>query len=74
MAESQQTLALLVVAKKFPNDAERKAALQLQCHREDRLRHGYELRRSELLRQVAPAANQTATDTGTPELDSSALQ
>ncbi len=69
MAESQQTLALLLIAKKFPDDAERKAALHMQCHREDRLRQGYQRRRSELLRQVVPAANQTGTDAATPGLD-----
>jgi len=74
IAESQQTLALLLVAKKFPEDAERKAALQMQCHREDRLRQGYQRRRSELLRQVVPAANQTGTDTPTSGLDSSRVQ
>jgi hypothetical protein len=71
IAESEQTLALMLMAKKFPHDAERKAALQLQCHREDRLRQGYQLRRSELLRQVVPKANQTGTDTPTPGLDTS---
>jgi len=52
-AEAQQTLALLLVVKRFPSDPERKAALQLQCHREDRLREAYECRRRELLRYVA---------------------
>ena len=52
-AESQQTLELLLVVKKFPTDPERKIALQLQCHREDRLREGYECRRRELLQYVA---------------------
>lgn len=70
MSESQQTLALLLIAKKFPHDAGRKAALQLQCHREDRLRQGYQSRRRELLRQVVPAANQSGADTATPGLDS----
>lgn len=74
MAESQQTLALLLIARKYPNDPERKTALQLQCYREDRLRQGYQDRRSELLRQVAPAANQTGSDTPTPKLDSSPVQ
>jgi hypothetical protein len=53
-------------AKKFPDDAERKAALQQQCHREDRLRKGYQLRRSQLLRQVVPTASQTGPDTPPP--------
>ena len=74
MAESHQTLALLLIAKKYPNDPERKAALQLQCHREDRLRQGYQDRRSELLRQVVPAATQTSTDTPSPKLDSRPVQ
>ena len=73
MSESEQTLALMLIAKKFPHDAERKAALELQCHREDRLLQGYQSRRSELLRQVVRAKNQTGADTPTPELDSSPM-
>jgi hypothetical protein len=53
MAESQQTLALMLVVKKFPQDLERKTALQLQYHREDRLRLGYQARRADLLRLVS---------------------
>jgi hypothetical protein len=52
-AEAQQTLALLLVVKKFPQDVERRTALQMQCHREDRLRLGYETRRSQLLLAAA---------------------
>ena len=51
-AESQQTLALVRLVREFPRDPERKTALQLQCHRENRLRLGYQARRAELLRLV----------------------
>jgi hypothetical protein len=53
VAESQQTLNLACLVKKFPQDPDRKAALQLQYLRENRLRHAYEARRAELLRLVA---------------------
>ena len=59
MAESQQTLNLAQLVQKFPQDPDRKAALQLQSLRENRLRLGYEARRDELLRLVA--ANETNT-------------
>jgi hypothetical protein len=50
VAESQQTLNLAELVKKFPQDPDRKTALQLQCLRENRVRLGYEARRDELLR------------------------
>jgi hypothetical protein len=53
VAESQQTLNLAQLVKKFPKDPDRKAALQLQYLRENRVRLGYEARRDELLRLVA---------------------
>jgi hypothetical protein len=53
--EAQQTLELLLVVKKFPQDVERRTALLLQCQREDRLRLGYETRRSQLLRAAVAA-------------------
>jgi hypothetical protein len=53
MAESQRTLSLAELVKKYPQDPERKTALQLQCHRENRLRLAYEERRAELLRLVS---------------------
>ena len=53
MAESQQTLSLVELVRKHPEDPERKTALQLQCHRENRLRLGYEERRAELLRFIS---------------------
>jgi len=53
VAESQQTLNLARVVNKYPHDQDRKAALQLQYLRENRLRLGYEARRDELLRLVA---------------------
>ena len=53
MAESQQTLALMLAVKKFPQDLERKTALQSQCQREDRLRRAYRTRRQDLLRLVS---------------------
>ena len=53
VAESQQTLNLAQLVKKFPQDPDRKAALQLQYLRENRVRLGYEARRDELLRLVA---------------------
>ena len=53
MAESHQTLALIRLVRKYPQDPERKTALQLQCHRENRLRLGYEERRAELLRLIS---------------------
>ena len=49
MAESQQTLNLAELVKKFPQDRDRKATLQLQSLRENRVRLGYEARRNELL-------------------------
>jgi hypothetical protein len=52
VAESQQTLNLAELVKKFPQDPDRKAALQQQCLRENRVRLGYEARRDELLRVV----------------------
>jgi hypothetical protein len=52
VAESQQTLNLAQVVSKYPQDQERKTALQLQYLRENRLRLGYEARRDELLRLV----------------------
>jgi hypothetical protein len=52
MAESQQTLNLAELVKKFPQDPDRKAALQLQSLRENRVRLGYEARRDELLRSL----------------------
>ena len=53
VAESQQTLDLARVVNKYPHDQDRKAALQLQYLRENRLRLAYEARRAELLRLVA---------------------
>ena len=53
MAESQQTLSLVELVRKHPADPDRKTALQLQCHRENRLRLGYEERRAELLRLIS---------------------
>jgi hypothetical protein len=53
VAESQQTLNLAQLVKKFPRDPDRKAALQLQYLRENRLRLAYEARRAELLRLVS---------------------
>lgn len=53
MAESQQTLTLLRMVKQYPDDSERKTALRLQWHRENRLRLGYEERRAELLRLIS---------------------
>jgi hypothetical protein len=53
MAESQQTLTLLRMVKQYPEDSERKNALQLQWLRENRLRLGYEERRAELLRLIS---------------------
>jgi hypothetical protein len=61
MAESQQTLALMNMVNKYPQDAERKAALQLQCHREDRLRLAYLNRRRELLQLMGPADSESDT-------------
>jgi hypothetical protein len=52
VAESQQTLNLAQLVQKFPQDPDRKAALQLQYLRENRVRLGYEARRDELLRLV----------------------
>jgi hypothetical protein len=52
VAESQQTLNLAQLVQKFPQDPDRKAALQLQYLRENRVRLGYEERRAELLRLV----------------------
>jgi hypothetical protein len=53
VAESQQTLNLARIVNKYPQDNDRKAALQLQYLRENRLRLGYEARRADLLRLVA---------------------
>lgn len=59
MAESQQTLTLLRMVKQYPENSERKTALQLQWQRENRLRLGYEERRAELLRLIS---GQSQTD------------
>lgn len=59
-AESQHTLALVRLVREFPKDPERKTALLLQCHRENRLRLGYQARRAELLRLVT---DESQTDT-----------
>jgi hypothetical protein len=61
IAESQQTLSLAHLVKKFPRDVDRKTALQLQSLREDRLRQGYLSRRQELLRLVFPTKDQSDT-------------
>ena len=60
VAESQQTLNLAELVKKFPQDPDRKAALQLQSLRENRVREGYEARRNELLRLLT-GCNETNT-------------
>ena len=52
VAESQQTLNLAELVKKFPQDPDRKTALQLQYLRENRVRLGYEARRDELLKLI----------------------
>ena len=60
VAESQQTLNLAELVKKFPQDPDRKAALKLQSLRENRVRLGYQTRRNELLRLLT-GRNETNT-------------
>jgi uncharacterized protein (DUF924 family) len=66
--ESEQTLALMLLVAQFPEDVERRTALELQRHREDLAQSDYRQRRRALFRaldcqngqQNSPTASKSA--------------